>query len=105
MVSEYVVGPPRASAQYAASRSVCRGWNPWLKAWLTISSAITRECHASARRSRPLRLPAASYTLCMVKGYQAHRTDTMAKRQGPRGTRLEVRMLARNTLSLLQKLR
>ncbi len=50
-------GPPRASAQYAASRSLCCGWNPWLNAWLTISSAITRECHAPARRSRPAGRP------------------------------------------------
>src|SRR5215510_6985461 len=47
--SEYVAGPPRASAQYAARRSVCCGWNPWLNAWLTTSSSSTRVCHALAK--------------------------------------------------------
>jgi hypothetical protein len=56
---------PRASAQWAASRWLCCGWNPWVYAWLTTSSAITRACHASASRSRPSLPPAASYTLCM----------------------------------------
>ena len=36
-----------ASAQYAASRSVCSWWYPWLNAWLTTSSAITRRCQAT----------------------------------------------------------
>ena len=58
--SEYAGGPPTASPQYAASRSVCRGSNPCLNAWLTTSSAITRTCQASASRSMPAAPPAAS---------------------------------------------
>jgi len=54
-----------AQPQGGAARWLCCGWNPWLNAWLTTSSAITRACHASARRSRPWLPPAASYTLCM----------------------------------------
>src|SRR6516225_9976925 len=45
-----MLGPPSASAQYAARRSTCWGWKPWLNAWPTTSSAITRRCQASARR-------------------------------------------------------
>jgi hypothetical protein len=50
---EQAAGPPRASAQNAASRWLCCGWNPRLTAWLATSSAITRACRAPARPSRP----------------------------------------------------
>ncbi len=61
-----MAGPPRASAQYAASRFVWSGWKPWLKAWLTTSSAMTRSCQARASRRSPSVPPAASNTVTMA---------------------------------------
>src|SRR6516225_565472 len=61
-----MLGPPSASAQYAARRSTCWGWKPWLNAWPTTWSAITRRCQAAARRRRPSMPPAASKTVRML---------------------------------------
>jgi len=44
--------------------ATCLWWKPWLNVWLTTSSAITRACHALARRRRPSSPPAASNTVC-----------------------------------------
>jgi hypothetical protein len=49
-------------------RSVCAGWYPWLKAWLTISSVNTRACQAPANLSKPSMPSTASYTVSTVPG-------------------------------------
>jgi len=72
-----VVGEDGRSAErlgpVGGESAVCWGWKPWLKAWLTTSSAITRRCHASARPSRPSSPPIAWYTLCIPLCWHARR--------------------------------
>src|ERR1700687_4834045 len=64
-----MLGPPSASAQYAARRSTCWGWKPWLNAWPTTSSAITRRLENSLHASIMTIVP------CLCKTMAAANSD------------------------------